>query len=262
MAERERKFQQKFIVFISRGFFGAFFSSPVLCYNAPTRNYLITTSTAMEILEKIFGSAAKVKLLRLFLFNTNQTFDVATIALRAKVSPQVVRNEMRGLEEIGLVKAKTVHKAAGGAVAKAAKKAKKKGKKHATPKIKAKGWVLNENFLYLGALKAFLINVSAFQPDDIIKKMSRVGKIKLLVVSGVFLQEKESRVDLLVVGDGIKKGALETAVKMIEAELGREIVYSAFETVDFQYRISMFDKLVRDILDFPHKKLVDKLNVA
>lgn len=216
----------------------------------------------MDILEKIFGSAAKVKLIRLFLFNPNHTFDVATIALRAKVSPQVVRNEMRILEETGLVKPKTVHKAVGGAVAKAAKKAKKHGKKRPIPKIKAKGWMLNDNFLYLGALKSFLINVSAFQPDDIIKKMGRVGKIKLLIVSGVFIQEKESRVDLLVVGDGIKKGALDVAIKTIEAELGREIVYSAFETVDFQYRLGMFDKLVRDILDFPHKKLVDKLGVS
>lgn len=212
----------------------------------------------MDILEKIFGSAAKVKIIRLFLFNPSTLFDVAAISLRAKVSPQVVRNEMRGLEEIALVRAKMFQKSIARKPARV-----KSGKKHAAKpiKMKARGWVLNEDFMYLGALKGFLIGMSAFQPDDIVKKMNRVGKIKLLVVSGVFIQEKESRVDLLVVGDGLKKGVLESTIKSIEAELGRELVYSAFETADFQYRISMFDKLIRDILDFPHKKLVDKLGV-
>ena len=28
-------------------------------------------------------------------------------------------------------------------------------------------------------------------------------------------------------------------------------------TEEYKYRISMYDKLVRDVLDFPHKKIID-----
>lgn len=202
----------------------------------------------MEILEKVFGSAAKVKIMRLFLFNTGDCFDISSIASRAKVSKKSARSEIHTLEEISLVKPRVFYKNTPSASNK-------------DRKTKVKGWVLDTNFAHLAPLQNFLILASAFQPKDIIRKIGRVGKIKLLVVAGVFIQDKESRVDMLVVGDGIRKGALETVVKSIEAELGKEIVYSAFETSDFKYRLSMFDKLIRDILDYPHKKLIDKLGL-
>jgi len=63
------------------------------------------------------------------------------------------------------------------------------------------------------------------------------------------------------VGDNLKRGAIDSVVRGIEAELGKEIIYSVFETDDFKYRLSMFDKLIRDILDFPHQKIVDRLNI-
>lgn len=202
----------------------------------------------MEILEKVFGSAAKVKIMRLFLFNPEASFDIRSIALRAKVSRRVAREEMRTLEEISLVKPRVFYKN----TPSAAKKDKK---------TKVRGWILDTNFAHLAPLQNFLILTGAFQPKDIIRKVNRVGKIKLLIIAGVFIQNKESRVDMLIVGDGLKKGAVETMIKSIEAELGREIVYSAFETADFKYRLSMFDKLIRDILDYPHKKLIDKLGL-
>lgn len=204
----------------------------------------------MDVLEKIFGGAAKVKIIRLFVFNPEVTFDANTVAVRAKVSPRTVRIELRGLEEIGLVRSRTFLKE---------RAPQKKGGKKI--KMKVKGWALDQNFLYLEALRVFLIKTSVFQPKDLVSRLSRGGKIKLIIAAGVFIQEPESRVDLLVVGDNLRKNVVDGAVKVIESELGREIVYSAFETSDFQYRLSMFDKLIRDILDYPHQKIVDKLGV-
>ena len=51
----------------------------------------------------------------------------------------------------------------------------------------------------------------------------------------------------------MKKNVLENAIKTIESEIGREIRYAFFDTKTFQYRYYMFDKLLRDILDFPHE---------
>ena len=81
-----------------------------------------------------------------------------------------------------------------------------------------------------------------------------------IVIAGVFIQEPESRVDMLIVGDGVKKTALENTIKLLESELGKELKYAYFTTQDFQYRLSMFDKLIRDVLDYPHKKVLNRLS--
>ena len=60
----------------------------------------------MEILEKIFGSAAKVKIMRLFLFNPEIPFDLDKTTVRAKITPQAARLNIRMLEQAGLLKSK------------------------------------------------------------------------------------------------------------------------------------------------------------
>jgi predicted nucleotidyltransferase len=73
------------------------------------------------------------------------------------------------------------------------------------------------------------------------------------LISGIFIKNKDSRVDILVVGDRLRKSRVEEEVKKLEAEIGTELIYAVFETKEFNYRLSMYDKLIRDILDFPHE---------
>lgn len=192
----------------------------------------------MEALSKLFGSEAKVKIMRLFLFNPETVFDTGEISERAKVEPPKVRREISNLEKMGLVKRRVSNK-------------KKNGH----------GFVLETQFPYLLQLQNFLINIEPLQPKEIIRKVSKVGNIKLIIIAGVFLQEPESRADLVIVGDAVKKSNLENLMKTLEAEIGKELRYAYFTTEDFKYRISMFDKLVRDILDYPHKKILNKIGV-
>ena len=58
----------------------------------------------------------------------------------------------------------------------------------------------------------------------------------------------------------MKKNTLSSVIKSIEAELGKELTYAYFETQDYQYRLSMYDKLIRDVLDYPHQVLLDKIS--
>ena len=234
----------------------------VICYTPSGDRCDILALTKMDILEKIFGSAAKVKIMRLFLFNPNKPFGLEQIVNRAKISPQAARLNLRLLESIRLIRPKAFLKEE--KVQKNGGNGNKKGgksKKTVIVKKRVRGWILNENFLYLQPLQSFLINVSPLQDRAIISKFNRMGKIKLLIVSGVFIQEKDSRVDILIVGDLLRRGAIDSTIKDIEAELGRDLTYSVFETKDFQYRLGMYDKLIRDILDYPHKKLVNRLSL-
>ena len=84
--------------------------------------------------------------------------------------------------------------------------------------------------------------------------------MRLLVATGIFLKNFDSRVDLLIVAEALKRRRLEGAIRRIEAEVGREIRYVHFTTADFRYRFSLQDKLIRDIFDCPHRVLIDRLS--
>ena len=187
--------------------------------------------------------------MRIFLFNPGVAYDIDTISTRAKVPKALARKDIKILEEICLINKKSFTKSF------------KVGRKGPTKRKKVKGWVLNDEFYYLVPLQNFLIRTSLLQDREIIKKVSKVGRIRLLIISGVFIQEWESRVDLLIVGDGLKRSTLDSTMKGIEAEVGKELSYAAFETTDFQYRLGMYDKLIRDILDYPHRKIINKLGI-
>src|SRR3989344_3117654 len=201
----------------------------------------------METLEKIFGGVDKVKTMRLFLFNPQTSFDISDIAHRTKITNARARTETKNLEKIGLIKRRIISKGVSGL------------KKRTGAKKKVQGWILDEKFTFLNSLQNFLINITSAQYQEIVEKLKKVGSVKLIILSGVFIQDNESRVDILIVGDKIKKGTLLHVISDIESHVGKEIKYTSFETPDFLYRLGICDKLVRDILYYPHKKVLNKL---
>ncbi len=205
----------------------------------------------MDILEKLFGSAAKVKLIKLFLLNPEVAFDVAQASERSKVSRGIARKEIVNLEKIKFLRKKSYIK----------EFKRQKNRRMQISRKRTNGWTLDQKFPYIEPVKSFLSSINPFSHKDIIKRISRSGKIQLLIVSGIFIKNNDSRVDLLIVGDNLKQNQLDNTVKTIESEIGKEIRYAVFETSEFNYRYSMFDKLVRDILDFSHKKIINKLNL-
>lgn len=206
----------------------------------------------MDILEKLFGTAAKVKIMRLFLFNSEYVFSQDEIINRGKMLIKEVKGELPDLIKIGLIRKKSFIRDITIV----------KKKKTLTKRIKGVGYALDSKFPYLNALKTLLISVSLHSHDDIAKRFSKVGKIKALIVAGVFIQDWESRVDLVIVGDELDEEKIHSIVKVLESELGKEISYTALDTADFEYRVGVYDKLVRDILDFPHVKIIDRLSLS
>ncbi len=189
----------------------------------------------MEILEKILGNGARVKLMKLFLLNKGKGFESRDIARRSRVSPRVVSRELRVLSSVGFIK-----------------------KKSRT----ASEWFLNTAFKYHKAFEDLLVRSDNLSSEAILNNFKKVGKVKFVVVAGVFIKNEDSRIDLLIVGDNLKRGRIEAGIRRLEAEIGTELAYSIFETKEFLYRLSMYDKLVRDILDFPHKVLLQTKDLS
>ncbi len=203
----------------------------------------------MSILSKLFGSADRLKLIRLFLLNPEDVFLPKEVSARAKISPQSARRELNLLSSVGFIRREkaTIEISTGA-----------EGK---TKKKKIEGWSIDPSFPLLYPLKRLVLDTTPLSRKEFLRKINKTGTIKLAVLSGIFIQKDNSRVDLLIVGDKIKKNLLEKVLREIEAEIGKELVYAVFDTSDFIYRLNMCDKFVRDILDYPHEKLTNKLNV-
>lgn len=203
----------------------------------------------MDTFSILFGSQSRVKIMRLFLLNSESTFENTDIVKRSRVKLPMVRKETVLLEKAGLIKKTSFFK-----------EIPPKTKKGKITKKRMPAWRLNNSFELLRPLRNFLINTEPMRKAEIANKFKNVGKIKLLVVSGIFIQNEDSRVDLLVVGDQIKKTAIENALHSVESEVGREVSYAYFSTQEFLYRVGICDKFVRDVLDYSHEKIVDKLD--
>lgn len=202
------------------------------------------TMGAMETLGKLFGSVARVRILRLFLFNAGEVFDRKEVAKRSRVSDAVASREILLLKNIKLIKQKATNREIAG------------------KKKKVSGWILNEQFPFLVPLQNFLIQSTPMKENQIVDKFKGSGSIKLLLITGVFLQNLDTRIDILVVGDNLKEKVLERSIKSLEADLGREVRFASFTTDDFSYRMGLYDRLVRDIFDYPHQVLIDRIGIT
>ncbi len=196
----------------------------------------------MEILAKLLGGIPRIKIMRLFLLNPEQGFDITDITDRSRLQGSIARRTVNQLTAMTLMRKKSF-----------IKEVEVRGK---PKKKRVQGWFLNPEFPYINELKQLLVEGEFFKNEDIAKRFKPAGRIQLLVVSGIFIQNSESRLDLLLVGDNLKKSFIQKTVNVLESELGKELSYAVFESADFKYRMSMYDKLLRDVFDYPHEPLM------
>ncbi|MEK7586615.1 MAG: hypothetical protein AAB453_01970 [Patescibacteria group bacterium] len=209
----------------------------------------------MELLAKLFGTGDKVKIMRLFVLNPDLAITTEEVARRSRVALGSAKKELSGLEGLNFLRSKTtlspISLPGDGAIS--------LKKKKAQPKIKRKrGWQLDLTFPFLTPLRSILKTDLLSDRRDFAKRFNHCGKIKLLAIAGIFIDATDSRADLVIVGDGLKKRLIEKEVQLLESEIGKELVYAIFDSADFDYRLNACDKFVRDILDFPHEKIINR----
>ena len=206
----------------------------------------------MESLGKIFGSNNRVKIMRLFLFNQYDVFDINDIVLRSLVKKPDARKELSMLSKIGFLRKKTFIK-------KTTKEGKGKNAKQKITKKQTTGWILDSKFDLADPLKTLLIDSKLIREKELIARIKKTGTIKLLALSGLFVKDYNRKLDILIVGDRLKRAIFEKEIVKLESEIGRELSYAIFETKEFNYRIKMYDKLIRDLIENEHQMLINKI---
>lgn len=203
----------------------------------------------MELLAKLLGGTEKVKIMRLFLHHDDQLFSLHDISEKTKIKSAVARKELTALTSVGFLEKKKAKMVVNTGTA-----------KKASSKVQeVNGYRLNGDFPHNQALKDLLFDFQLLDKRELATRFKIIGRIKLFVVAGVFIGDPKSRVDILIVGESIKRPKAEKILEGISAELGREVVYSIMDVEEYEYRFKMYDKFVRDIMEMDHETVVDKL---
>ncbi|OGG87785.1 hypothetical protein A2592_02025 [Candidatus Kaiserbacteria bacterium RIFOXYD1_FULL_42_15] len=193
----------------------------------------------------LFGSQARVKLLRFFLFNPSKEFTFDDISKRARLVRRTARTEISALEKAGVIVRRTMYVPIDGK----------------TKKMKVLGFALDKSFPELQALQTFLFETAPIDGKNLLAHLRKAGTIDFLVVAGVFVREFEQQLDVLIAMKKFSQAKVEKAIRALESEIGVEIRFAVMANEDLLYRVGMYDKLTRDLFDYKHQVLVDKIGV-
>ncbi len=190
--------------------------------------------------------------------NPEHEFAFPELMERSQVRAQSARTELKKLLRLGIVKNK---------IARITYEIRRKSRSRKKPALvihktkKARVFYANQDFPFLTELRNLITKASVASRKKLQHQINSLGKVKLAVLAGIFINNDNSRTDLLLIGDGIKRGKLENFLGRVESELGRPLQYTVMDTKEFKYRLDMYDRFLRDILEYPHEKLINKLRI-
>jgi hypothetical protein len=186
-----------------------------------------------EILEQLFGSKSRSRTLRFFVLNPGKEITLAGLKEKMNIDGRRARADINMLLKIEFIK-------------KVARK-------------KEQFYSLNESFPYYMELRNLFIKANTYPQCKELKKIDEAGRVKLILISGVFLNYDKARLDILVVCDDLSRTKLSKAIEAIEAEIGREVRYMAMTSDELNYRLDMMDRFLIDLLSAPHDIVINRI---
>jgi hypothetical protein len=186
-----------------------------------------------EIFSQIFDSRTRARLMKFFMLNDSHDFSVADIVRKNKLTFQQVSRELARMERMKMIISRS-----------------KKGKRFLRT---------NVDFIFYPELKSLVVKSNTLPECRSLSRIKDLGRIKLALISGVFLNHPKSQSDLLIVGDELSRAKLKHLLESLEAEVGKEIDYSVMSSEEFKYRTDMLDKFVMDFLESPYEEIICKV---
>ncbi|MEA2054924.1 MAG: nucleotidyltransferase domain-containing protein [Candidatus Thermoplasmatota archaeon] len=186
------------------------------------------------MLQKLFTSRTRVKLLTLFMMNPGREMYVREIARNVKENINAVRRELANLEEIDLLKSE------------------RRGN--------SKYYVVNKKMPIYNELASIILKTEGMAKvlQDSLSGLS----VETAFIYGSFASGKagvDSDIDTFIVGE-INEEELIKEIREVEKRLSREINYVLFTAEEFERRKKRKDPFVLNVLKEPKSMLVGDLS--
>jgi hypothetical protein len=194
------------------------------------------------MVEQLFGSKTRVKLLQLFYSNPNRSFYVREITRKIGEQINSVRRELGNLLSIGIITSDNTNN-----------------------KLY---YEVNQNYEYYEPLQQIFgkgVKKTAKKADseednEAATALRAIGRVDLAVYSGQFTRDDRAGVDVLIVGD-VNPNALQKYIEELEAQENKSLRYTAMSLQDFRYRQQIHDRFAVAIRNAKKQVLVDEHNL-
>jgi tRNA dimethylallyltransferase len=210
----------------------------------PVKQQSILTAVCYNegMVEQLFGSKTRVKLLQLFYSNPNRSFYVREITRKIDEQINSVRRELANLLNVGIITSDNTD-----------------NKLYYEVNQKYEFYIPLQQIFGGGTKrKAKKETVAADSTDD--DEYKALGHLDMLIYTGQFTRDESAGVDVLFVGN-LNKNAVAKFVAELEEKEGKEIRYTIMSTSDFQYRKTIKDRFVSQLLSAKKQVLVDTDNL-
>lgn len=193
------------------------------------------------MVEQLFGSKTRVKLLQLFYSNPNRSFFVREITRKIDEQINSVRRELSNLLSIGIITSDNNN-----------------NKLYYEVNQKYEYYEPLQQIFGSGVKKAKKAGTTADADGDGIvdESLRAVGHVDLAVYTGQFTRDETAGVDILVVGE-VNPNALQKYVDELEAQENKSLRYTVMSLPDFQYRQQIHDRFAVAIGQSKKQVLVD-----
>lgn len=229
------------------------------------------------MVEQLFGSKTRVKLLRLFFSNPNRSFYVREITRKVEEQINSVRRELANLLSIGLISSDSSNN-----------------------KLY---YEVDQNYEHYDALRAIFSTTGRVPVDDSAKNTStsnessadlksatdkgksdkkpdtktsqktqdnppivelpeaslwaKAGNIVGIVYSGVYTRDTNAQADIVIIGD-VNISQVELIIVGMEKEKNKELRYAVFEEDEWKYRSQVRDKFWLQFMGAKKQIVLDK----
>lgn len=198
------------------------------------------------MLEQLFGSKTRVKLLNTFFQFQDRPFYVRELARLLDVQLNAVRRELANLEQLDIIMPASFEEASGRA--------------EAMGTSRSKYYKLNSGSLLFFELKALLLKAVMLQERELVELLKqKAGKTKLLLLTGNFTGAGDVGTDLLLVGE-VRPLVVSKIISQFEKRLGKSIRYTIMSEKDFKDRKEIGDKFLYGIFEGKSVAIVDELS--
>jgi hypothetical protein len=188
------------------------------------------------MLEQLFGSKTRAKLLQLFFNDSQKSYYLRQLARELKGQLNSVRREVNNLEKLGLI---------------VVSGEKKKSKKY---------FKVNTEFILYPELKALLLKARLLLEKNFVNQIEKCAKVHFLVLTGFFVGLQDYPTDMVLVGK-VNKKKLAKLIKKFERQLNHDINYTVMTLAEFKYRQDITDRFLYSILEGKKAIIIDKISL-
>ena len=173
------------------------------------------------MLEQLFGSKTRVKLLHIFFHSPERPFYVRELARLAESQLNAVRRELGNLQKVGIIMPVVVDAVEA---------------EESTGTGRSKYYKLDPSCLLHTELKSLLFKAQILYERELIEVLkAKAGKIKMLLFTGCFTDAKNAETDILLVGE-IRPMLVSKLVADFEKKLGKPLRYTIMSEKEFNDR--------------------------